>query len=501
MTVPFRTMINEINRLPGSLAHGRVTAVRGMLVEVGGTQGALSVGDRCLIETKDRRNIPCEVVGFREGQTLMMPFHALDGVGLGCKARTTGSEPVIFPHPGWLGRVINALGEPVDGKGPLPQGETPVLIRNTPPPAHARGRVKGKVDLGVRCMNQFLTLCHGQRMGIFAGSGVGKSSMLSMMARHTSLDVAVVGLIGERGREAREFIEDDLGEDGMARSVVVVATSDESPLMRRQAAAMTLAVAEYFRDRNRHVLCMMDSVTRFAMAMREITLAAGEPPASKGYTPSVFAELPRLLERAGPGLEGNGSITGLFTVLVEGDDHNEPIADAVRGILDGHTVLDRAIAERGRYPSVNILRSISRTMPACNTPEEAALISRARKLLAVYDDMAELIRLGAYRQGSNAEVDEAIQYFPKIEAFLTQRKDEPATLDEGYAALAAALDVPWGEPEPQQEQPEAAAPQAPPPKPQQKPPQKPPAKPQQQQRPPQKQPPKPPPKPNQAKTS
>jgi flagellum-specific ATP synthase len=346
------------------------------------------------------------------------------------------ANPVLHPHPGWLGRVIDSMGQPVDGKGPLPQGQVAYPIRNTPPSAHSRQRVAGKLDLGVRAMNAFLTTCRGQRMGIFAGSGVGKSSILSMMARHTEADISVVGLIGERGREAREFIEDDLGEDGLARSVVIVATSDESALLRRQAAYVTLTVAEYFRDLNRDVLCLMDSVTRFAMAQREISLSVGEPPASKGYTPTVFAELPRLLERAGPGAEGQGSITGLFTVLVDGDDHNEPIADAVRGILDGHVVLDRAIAERGRYPAINILRSVSRTMPGCNSREENALIARARRLLSVYDDMAELIRLGAYRRGSDASVDEAIHYFSAIEAFLAQRKDEKTDLATGYAQLA-----------------------------------------------------------------
>jgi flagellum-specific ATP synthase len=366
-----------------------------------------------------------------------MGFLALDGIGLGCKVEVTETNPVLRPHPGWLGRVINALGQPIDGKGPLPVGELAYKVRNAPPPAHSRQRVSGKLDLGVRAMNAFLTTCRGQRMGIFAGSGVGKSSILSMMARHTDADVSVVGLIGERGREAREFIEDDLGDEGLARSVVVVATSDESALLRRQAAYVTMTVAEYFRDQQRDVLCLMDSVTRFAMAQREISLSVGEPPASKGYTPTVFAELPRLLERAGPGGAGQGSITGLFTVLVDGDDHNEPIADAVRGILDGHVVLDRAIAERGRYPAINILRSVSRTMPGCNTQEENELIARARRLLALYDDMAELIRLGAYRRGSDQSVDEAIHYFPAIEAFLAQTKSEKTDLASCYQQLAA----------------------------------------------------------------
>jgi flagellum-specific ATP synthase len=285
-------------------------------------------------------------------------------------------------------------------------------------------------------------------MGIFAGSGVGKSVLLSMMARYASLDVNVIGLIGERGREVQEFIEDELGPDGLARSVIVVATSDESPLMRRQAAQMTLAVAEYFRDQGEHVLCMMDSVTRFAMAMREIGLSVGEPPASKGYTPSTFAELPRLLERAGPGLSGSGSITGLFTVLVEGDDHNEPVADAVRGILDGHIVLERGIAERGRYPAVNVLRSLSRTMPNCNTDAETEIVRRARAHLAVYEDMAELIRLGAYKKGSDPQVDEAIRLYAPIETFLGQKRTERTNLGTGYALLADIVGLPHPDAEP-----------------------------------------------------
>jgi flagellum-specific ATP synthase len=292
-------------------------------------------------------------------------------------------------------------------------------LRNPPPPAHARQRVAGKVDLGVRALNQFLTCCKGQRMGIFAGSGIGKSILLSMIARYTSADVIVIGLIGERGREVQEFIHDDLGPDGLKRSVLVV----------------SLTVAEYFRDQGKNVLCLMDSVTRFAMAQREIGLSAGEPPASKGYTPTVFAELPKLLERAGPGV-GAGSITGLFTVLVEGDDHNEPVADAVRGILDGHIVLDRAIAERGRYPAINVLRSVSRTMPGCNTPEENVIVSRARQLLSTYEDMAELIRLGAYRQGTDPRIDEAIHYYPLLENFLRQDKNDQANLALGYTTLA-----------------------------------------------------------------
>jgi flagellum-specific ATP synthase len=277
-------------------------------------------------------------------------------------------------------------------------------------------------------------------MGIFSGSGVGKSTLLSMLARNSDADAIVIGLIGERGREVQEFIEDDLGEEGLARSVVVAATSDEAPLVRRQAAYVAMTVAEQLRDSGLNVLLLMDSVTRFAMAQREIGLSAGEPPASKGYTPTVFAELPRLLERAGPGPHGTGTITGLFTVLVEGDDHNEPVADAVRGILDGHIVLERAIAERGRFPAINILKSVSRAMPACNSDEEQRLVLRARLPLTVYEDMAELIRLGAYKAGTNPEVDEAVRLYPALEAFLAQTKTERADLSEGYAALSAIMD-------------------------------------------------------------
>ncbi len=433
-----KSLISDLERVQTVRYFGKVEGVQGLLVEASGLRHALSVGDRCQILARDRK-VMCEAVGFRQGRALLMPFTTLDGVGLGCRVEVSDGNPVLYPHPGWLGRVINALGEPVDGLGPLPVGDVPYPVRAMPPSAHSRQRVAGKIDLGVRAMNAFLTVCRGQRMGIFAGSGVGKSSLLSMMAKHTSADISVLGLIGERGREAREFIEDDLGPEGMARSVVVVATSDESALLRRQAAYTTLAVSEYFRDLKRDVLCLMDSVTRFAMAQREISLSVGEPPASKGYTPTVFAELPRLLERAGPGAEGQGSITGLFTVLVDGDDHNEPIADAVRGILDGHVVLDRSIGERGRYPAINIMRSVSRTMPGCNSQEENALVSRARRLLSTYDDMAELIRLGAYRQGTDPAVDEAIHYYPRLEAFLAQRKNEATDLATSYQMLAEAL--------------------------------------------------------------
>jgi flagellum-specific ATP synthase len=336
------------------------------------------------------------VVGFRDGRALVMPLGSLDGITLGARADFEDRPASIYPSKAWLGRVLDGFGQPIDGKGALPQGTAAYALKAPPPPATRRGRMGGKLDLGVRAMNAFTTCCAGQRMGIFAGSGVGKSILLSMLARNSDADALVIGLIGERGREVKEFIEDDLGEEGLARSVIVAATSDEAPLVRRQAAYVAMTVAEYLRDQGLNVLLLMDSVTRFAMAQREIGLSAGEPPASKGYTPTVFAELPRLLERAGPGPDGVGTITGLFTVLVEGDDHNEPVADAVRGILDGHIVLERAIAERGRFPAINILKSVSRAMPACNTDDEQRLVLRARQPLTIYEDMAELIRLGAY---------------------------------------------------------------------------------------------------------
>ncbi|NQV47354.1 MAG: flagellar protein export ATPase FliI [Rhodospirillaceae bacterium] len=447
---------NEIGRLPDHVVYGSVSSIVGMLIEIEGAESALTIGDRCRLIGREGREVVCEVVGFRNNSAQLMPFGSLDGIGLGCRAELSLSNPVIFPDDSWKGRVINAFGEPVDGKGPLQSGPVAYRVHARPPNSHSRQRVGGKLDLGVRALNTFLTCCKGQRMGIFSGSGVGKSTVMSMMARNTDAEVSVIGLIGERGRETREFIEDDLGDEGMARSVVIVATSDEPPLMRRQAAYVTMAVSEYFRDQGAEVLCLMDSVTRFAMAQREISLSAGEPPASKGYTPSVFAELPRLLERAGPGAPGEGSITGLFTVLVEGDDHNEPVADAVRGILDGHVVLDRAIAERGRYPAINILRSVSRTMPDCNTDEENEVVSRARKLLATYEDMAELIRLGAYRRGSDAGIDEAIHYYPAIEEFLAQTIDQQTSLEACYERLREILDMTPGELQDQTSPPPAA---------------------------------------------
>lgn len=432
-------LAKDIDLVPETLAFGRVAGIQGMLVEVVGPLERMHIGTRLKIRDGLRHSMQCEVVGFRGNRAIALPLGALDGVRMGCQAEIVAGETALRPGEGWLGRIVNAQGEPIDGKGPLPAGPVLQPLRNQPPPAHRRSRVGGPIDLGVKALNTFATCCLGQRLGIFAGSGVGKSVLFSMLARNTASDVSVVALIGERGREVQEFLEDDLGPDGLAKSVVVVATSDEPALMRRQAAYTAMAIAEHFRDRDRNVLLLMDSLTRFAMAQREIGLAGGEPPTTRGYTPTVFSELPRLLERAGPGA-GAGSITGLFTVLVEGDDHNEPISDTVRSIVDGHIVMERAIAERGRYPAINVLKSVSRTMPGAADPEFLADIQRAKALMSTFADMEELIRLGAYRKGSDPAVDEAIALNAPLEAFLGQDKRQAVSIDEGYRALRAILE-------------------------------------------------------------
>jgi len=384
-------------------------------------------------------NMHAEVVSVRGDVATAVARQGLEGMSVGARAEDAGPV-VLHPCAAWLGRVVDPTGRPMDGKGPLPRGDAPAPLRAPPPAAGTRARLGPRVDLGVRALDAFATIRRGQRLGLFAASGVGKSSLMSMLARHASCDVAVIGLVGERGRELREFVEDDLGPEGMARSVVVCATSDAAPLMRRDAALAAMAVAEHFRDAGRRVLLMMDSVTRFALALREIGLAAGEPPATRGFPPGVFAELPRLLERAGPGPEGcAGSITGLFTVLVEGDDHDEPVADAVRGILDGHVVLDRRIGEGGRYPAVDVLRSLSRTVPGCLEPAERAVLARARRILALHRDMADMVRLGAYRAGSDPAVDEAVRVAPLIEEVLRQGRDEPGSVAGAFAALSLAM--------------------------------------------------------------
>src|SRR5579863_4203504 len=410
---------------------GRVIGLSGLVIDIDGLAGHVAVGDHLLLERRDGGGIPAEIVGFRQGLAQAMPFSALDGLGPGSAALfrcgpAGGSSGGTLPVANsWLGRVLDPLGRPLDGHGPLPVGPCARRVRAAPPPATHRSRLGARLDVGVRALNCFATCRQGQRLGLFSGSGIGKSSLLAMLARHTACDVAVLALVGERGREVREFLEDDLGEAGLRHAVAVVATSDSPPLLRRQAAFAAMTVAEYFRDQGRSVLFLMDSITRFCLALREIGLSVGEPPATRGYPPSVFAELPRLLDRAGPGVDGSGgSITALFSVLVEGDDHNEPVADAVRGILDGHIVLDRRIAEGGRYPAIDVLRSLSRAVPGCNAPDENALARRARALLALHADMADMVRLGAYRAGSDPAVDEAVALAPRIEAMLSQSSDE-----------------------------------------------------------------------------
>ncbi|HHY51346.1 MAG TPA: flagellar protein export ATPase FliI [Alphaproteobacteria bacterium] len=435
-----QSLVAAIEAIDEVEVFGRVKTVQGLLIEVVGPVRALKVGGRVAIESAAGGMLEAEIIGFRDGHALCLPFGPVTGVRLGCRAVFRSHDGAVYPHEGWLGRVVNANGDPIDGKGPLLQGALAYPLRQVPIAAHDRARVGEPLDLGVRALNTFTTICEGQRMGIFAGSGVGKSVLMSMLARNASVDVAVIGLVGERGREVQEFITDHLGEIGLRQAVVVVATSDEAALMRRQAAYLTLTLGEYFRDQGKRVLCMMDSLTRFAQAQREIGLAIGEPPTAKGYPPTVFTELPRLLERAGPGLVNSGSITGLFTVLVEGDDHNEPIADAVRGILDGHIVMERGIAERGRYPAVNVLRSISRTMPGCVPVSFRPTLQKARELMSVYTDMEELIRLGAYRKGSDPKVDRAIAINPALEAFLSQQREERTSIADGYQLLEAIVE-------------------------------------------------------------
>ncbi len=439
-----QNLISAVDRIDPLTVFARVAAVNGLLIEARGGLTRLPVGARADIERRGLPPLPSEVVGFRDTRALLMPFGPVEGVAPGAEIRIMPEGTAVRPTLAWRGRIVNAFGEPIDGKGPLPTGPVAYPLRAAPPPAHSRGRVGERLDLGVRALDVFTTCCRGQRLGVFAGSGVGKSVLLSMLAREASCDAVVVGLIGERGREVREFIEETLGPAGLERAIVVVATSDEPALKRRQAAYLTLALAEFLRDQDLEVLCLMDSVTRFAMAQREIGLAAGEPPTTKGYTPTVFTELPKLLERAGPGpvrVDGTeaGPITAFFTVLVDGDDHNEPIADAVRGILDGHIVMSRAIAERGRFPAIDVLKSISRTMPACQTPPERETLKDARQALSAYANMEELIRIGAYRMGTDPQIDRAIALNGPLEAFLGQDKDEATRLADSFARLDGIL--------------------------------------------------------------
>ncbi len=427
-----------LRALPRATRWGSLAAVRGSALSVEGLGGGVAIGDRLMVRRPGQPAIQGEFVAF-EGQTAVaVPEGGTEGLAPG--ARIWLEEPLsLSPSDAWLGRVIDGQGRPLDGGGPLPAGRRPVPLRRAAPDALRRRMVGPRLETGLRALDVFVPICRGQRMGIFAASGVGKSTLMGMLARNVEADVIVVGLIGERGREVREFLDHTLGEAGRARSVVVVSTSDQPALARRRAAQATLAVAEHFRAEGKQVFLLLDSVTRLAHAQREIGLAAGEPATARSYTPSVFNELPALLERAGPGPEGEGDITAVFTVLVDGDDHDEPIADAVRGILDGHLVLDRRIGERGRWPAIDILRSVSRSLPRCHSEEENAALSSARRLLGAYADMAEMIRLGAYRGGSDPLVDQAIHHQPALEAFLAQSVEERAAAGAAFARLREVL--------------------------------------------------------------
>ena len=434
--------IRDLKSLEPRRYEGRVTALEGLRIEAAGPAQAMRLG--AAVRFGDDAGPRGELVGFEGDRAILLACDPLEGLGPGAPVLFTSGLDTVRPSDQWLGRVIDAFAEPLDGKGPLRPGWKPRQVRAIAPNAQSRARVDQKMALGVKAVDVFAPCARGQRLGVFAGSGVGKSTIMSMLARGAEADVIVIGLIGERGREVREFIEDTLGPEGLQKSVIVTATSDEAAPRRRRAAWLTLAVAEHFRDEGKQVICFLDSVTRFAMAQREIGLAAGEPPTTRGYTPSVFAELPKLLERAGPGItvpdgEPQGHITGLFTVLVDGDDHNEPVADAVRAILDGHITLSRHIAERGRFPAVDVLKSISRLQTLLQGPREKEIARKARKMISLYSNMEELVRIGAYAKGADAEVDEAVRLWPQIEAFLQQDVHEVTTPDDAINSLEALL--------------------------------------------------------------
>ena len=413
-------------------ANGKVTNIVGLVIEA---QGPLSrLGTVCDIFTKsDMRKISAEVLGFRDDKVMMMPLEEMRGIGPGCPIVARQQRAVIPVGKGLLGRVIDGLGNPIDNKGPIcVESEYPIY--GTPVNPLSRQRISKPLDLGIRAINGLLTLGCGQRIGIFSGSGVGKSVLLGMIARKTAADVNVIALIGERGREVNEFIEKELGPEGLKRSVIVVATSDHLPLIRMRGAFIATAIAEFFRDKGQHVNLMMDSVTRFAMAQREIGLALGEPPTTKGYTPSVFTLLPKLCERAGTSA-GRGTITGLYTVLVEGDDTNEPIADALRSILDGHINLSRDLANHAHYPAIDVLGSVSRVMEDIVDLEQKQCARKLKEVMATYRKAEDLINIGAYVAGSNPKIDYAITMMGKINRYLKQDIDETTTFDECICQL------------------------------------------------------------------
>lgn len=398
---------------------GRVSEVVGLVVEATCPNG--SVGDLCTIDVRGGNPIRAEVMGFRDGKMLLMPLDTTMGVAIGSRVTLTNETLMIPVGPQLLGRIIDGMGRPIDGKGPI-QTATYQSVYNQSPDPLSRQRIMEPISTGIRSIDGLLTVGRGQRVGIFSGSGVGKSVLIGMIARNTEAQVNVIGLIGERGREVREFIERDLGEEALAHSVVVVATSDQAPQIRVKAALVATAVSEYFRDRGNEVMLMMDSLTRVAMAQREIGLAVGEPPTTKGYTPSVFALMPRLLERAGT--SHRSSITGLYSVLVESDDMNDPVADASRSILDGHIVLSRAMANRGHYPAVDVLESVSRLRREVTDRDQIKHVQEVMEMMAVYRDSEDLINIGAYSPGSNPKIDAAIANIDIINAYLRQDGDD-----------------------------------------------------------------------------
>ena len=433
--IDFENVINKINSIPKITFEGKVSKVIGLTVEVEGIKAF--VGELCIIHNNMGAEIQCEVVGFKEDCVILMPLGELVGVSPGCKVIGKGVPLNVRCSDELLGKILDGLGHPIDGEAIL-DGEN-YSLSNEPPDPMKRPRITNIMPTGVRAIDGFLTCGEGQRIGIFAGSGVGKSTTLGMMARTAEADVNVIALIGERGREVLDFIERDLGEEGMKKSVVVCATSDKSPLVRLKGALTATSIAEYFRDKGKKVLLMMDSVTRFAMAQREVGLAIGEPPAQKGYTPSVFAMLPKLMERTG--MSDKGSITAFYTVLVDGDDFNEPIADTVRGILDGHIVLSRQLAHKNHYPAIDILNSVSRLMKEIATEEQNKAASKARDILATYKEAEDLINIGAYEEGSNKEIDLAIKYIGNVNSYLKQGVNEVSQFEVSKSKLINMLDL------------------------------------------------------------
>ncbi|RDW17835.1 flagellar protein export ATPase FliI [Oceanobacillus chungangensis] len=416
--------------------YGKVLRVVGLMIESLGPQA--NIGDVCYIHTSNngKKPILSEVVGFNNERIILMPYSEVTEIGPGSIVESTGKSLSVKIGRGMIGNVVDSLGKPLDGS-PLPKGLTNYLTENAPPNPMLRPPIAEPIQVGVKAIDSLLTVGKGQRVGIFAGSGVGKSTLLGMIARNSGADINIIALIGERGREVREFIEKDLGPEGLKKSIVVVATSDQPALMRIKGAYTATAFAEYFRDLGYQVNLMMDSVTRVAMAQREIGLAIGEPPTTKGYTPSVFSILPKLLERTGT--NEYGTITAFYTVLVDGDDMNEPIADAVRGILDGHFVMDRKIAERGQFPAINVLKSISRVMNQIVDKEHKEVAVELRTILATYEENRELINIGAYKRGTNQEIDRSISYYPSIQAFLKQDVFEYKTLSESIETMKVLL--------------------------------------------------------------